>query len=141
FLIAVTVVKRPRPDVMRLDQGLPTSAYPSGHEAATCCLYVAVVILVIGHARGWWRWLFLIPAVAMPVLVAISRMYRGEHHPTDILGSLLFAALWLTAATVLIRPNADASSLSRPAARGGRRQPASATAVPGSAAGGPVPRR
>jgi undecaprenyl-diphosphatase len=42
----------------------------------------------------------------MPVAVAISRMYRGEHHPTDILGSLLFSALWLTAATVLIRPNA-----------------------------------
>ena len=43
----------------------------------------------------------------MPVLVALSRMYRGEHHPTDILGSLLFAALWLTATTVLIKPNAD----------------------------------
>jgi undecaprenyl-diphosphatase len=40
----------------------------------------------------------------MPVLVALSRMYRGEHHPTDILGSLLFAALWLTATYVLIRP-------------------------------------
>ena len=76
------------------------------HEAATCCLYVAIAILVIGHARGWWRWLFLVPAIAMPVLVALSRMYRGEHHPTDILGSLLFAALWLTATTVLIKPSA-----------------------------------
>jgi len=107
FLTAAAVVKRPRPDVTHLDQHLPTSAYPSGHEAATCCLYAAVAILVIGHARGWWRWLFLIPAVAMPALVAISRMYRGEHHPTDILGSLLFSALWVTAVTVLIRPNAQ----------------------------------
>jgi undecaprenyl-diphosphatase len=81
--------------------------------AATCCLYIGVAILVIGHARGWWRWLFLIPAVAMPILVAISRMYRGEHHPTDILGSLLFAALWLTALSVLIEPNADARSRTR----------------------------
>jgi undecaprenyl-diphosphatase len=105
FLTAAAVVKRPRPDVTHLDQHLPTSAYPSGHEAATTCLYVALAILVIGHARGWWRWLFLIPAIAMPVLVALSRMYRGEHHPTDILGSLVFAALWLTAATLLIRPN------------------------------------
>jgi membrane-associated phospholipid phosphatase len=40
----------------------------------------------------------------MPVLVAISRMYRGEHHPTDVLGSLIFAALWLTATTLLIKP-------------------------------------
>jgi undecaprenyl-diphosphatase len=107
FLIATTVVKRPRPDVTHLDQHLPTSAYPSGHEAATCCLYVAIAILVIGHARGWWRWLFLIPAFSMPVLVALSRMYRGEHHPTDIAGSLLFSALWLTATSLLIRPNAD----------------------------------
>jgi membrane-associated phospholipid phosphatase len=107
FLAAAAVVRRPRPDVTRLDQHLPTSAYPSGHEAATCCLYVAVAILVIGHARGWWRWLFLIPAIAMPVLVALARMYRGEHHPTDILGSLVFSALWLTATFVLIKPNAD----------------------------------
>jgi undecaprenyl-diphosphatase len=106
FLAAAAVVRRPRPDVTHLDQHLPTSAYPSGHEAATCCLYVAMAILVIGHARGWWRWLFLIPAIAMPVLVALSRMYRGEHHPTDILGSLLFSALWLTATTLLIKPNA-----------------------------------
>jgi undecaprenyl-diphosphatase len=105
FLTATTVVKRPRPDVSHLDQHLPTSAYPSGHEAATCCLYIALAILVIGHAHGWWRWLFLIPAVTMPVLVAISRMYRGEHHPTDILGSLLFSALWLTAVSVLVKPS------------------------------------
>jgi undecaprenyl-diphosphatase len=107
FLTAAAVVKRPRPNVTHLDHHLPTSAYPSGHEAATACLYVAVAILVIGHARGWWRWLFLVPAVAMPVLVALSRMYRGEHHPTDILGSLIFAALWLTATSLLIKPNAD----------------------------------
>ena len=107
FLAASAVVKRPRPDVTHLDSHLPTSAYPSGHMAATTCLYVAIAILVIGHARGWWRYLFLIPAIAMPVLVALSRMYRGEHHPTDILGSLLFAGLWLTATTLLIKPNAD----------------------------------
>lgn len=106
FLTAAAVVKRPRPDVTHLDQHLPTSAYPSGHEAATCCLYIALAILVIGHARGWWRWLFLVPAIMMPVLVAISRMYRGEHHPTDIAGSLLFSALWLIAVSALIRPNA-----------------------------------
>ena len=76
--------------------------------AATTCLYVAIAILVIGHARGWWRYLFLIPAIVMPVAVATARMYRGEHHPTDILASVLFAALWLTAATRLIKPNRDA---------------------------------
>jgi undecaprenyl-diphosphatase len=104
FLVASTVVKRPRPDVSHLDHHLPTSAYPSGHTAATTCLYVALAILVIGHTRGWWRWLFLVPAIAMPALVALSRMYRGEHHPTDVLGSLLFSALWITVLVLLIKP-------------------------------------
>ncbi len=63
FLIAAAIVRRPRPDVAHLDHRLPTSAYPSGHTAAACCLYIAVAILVIGHARGWWRWLSLIPAI------------------------------------------------------------------------------
>ena len=44
----------------------------------------------------------------MPVAIATARMYRGEHHPTDILASVLFAALWLTATTGLIEPNKDA---------------------------------
>jgi undecaprenyl-diphosphatase len=120
FLAAAEVVKRPRPNVPHLDQHLPTSAYPSGHTAATTCLYVAIAILVIGHARGWWRWLSLIPAIAMPILVATSRMYRGEHHPTDILGSLIFAALWLTATTLLIKPNEDRRTRTRSEATGAK---------------------
>jgi undecaprenyl-diphosphatase len=107
FLTVAAVVKRPRPDVVHLDSHLPTSAFPSGHMAATTCLYVGIAILVIGHARGWWRYLFLIPAIVMPVLIAMARMYRGEHHPTDILASVLFAVLWLTATTMLIKPNKD----------------------------------
>jgi undecaprenyl-diphosphatase len=107
FLAAAAVVKRPRPYVHQLDHHLPTSAYPSGHVAATLCLYVAIAILVMGHTRGWWRWLFVALAIVMPVAIALSRMYRGEHHPTDVLGSLIFAALWLTATTLLIKPNAE----------------------------------
>jgi undecaprenyl-diphosphatase len=121
FLAAAAVVKRPRPYVHHLDHHLPTSAYPSGHMAATCCLYIAIAIVVIGHARGWWRWLFLIPAIVMPVLIALSRMYRGEHHPTDVLGSVIFAALWLTATTLLIKPNAAQRDTAPRAARAGHR--------------------
>ena len=52
----------------------------------------------------------------MPILVALSRMYRGEHHPTDILGSVIFAALWLTATSVLIKPTAARRARARPEA-------------------------
>ena len=133
FLAAAEVVKRPRPNVPHLDQHLPTSAYPSGHTAATICLYVAIAILVIGHAHGWWRWLLLIPAIAMPVLVATSRMYRGEHHPTDVLGSLLFSALWLTATALLIKPNEDRRARTRPAATSASRRRRERDAYSGNA--------
>ncbi len=105
FLIAQVIIKRPRPDVPHLDAHLPTSSYPSGHVAATLCLYVGIAILVFGHTRSWWRWLFLIPAVLMPVLVAASRMYRGMHHPTDVLGAVVLAGVWLPAVYLMIRPN------------------------------------
>ena len=121
FLAAAAVVMRPRPYVHHLDQHLPTSAYPSGHVAATTCLYGAIAIVVLGHTRGWWRWLFVALAIAAPVAIALSRMYRGEHHPTDVLGSLIFAALWLTATTLLIKPNAELARAF--AGNGGREAP------------------
>jgi undecaprenyl-diphosphatase len=133
FLLVEIIVKRPRPDVTHLDSQLPTSAFPSGHTAAATCLYVGIAILVIGLARGWWRYLFLIPAVVIPAAVAFARMYRGEHHPTDVLASVLFAALWLTAATLLIRPGTHAPGR---AARGdagppGAGRPRGRTAISG----------
>jgi hypothetical protein len=47
--------------------------FAAHRTAATTCLYVGIAILVIGHARGWWRYLFLIPAIVMPVAVAVSQ--------------------------------------------------------------------
>ncbi|HEY5988298.1 MAG TPA: phosphatase PAP2 family protein [Streptosporangiaceae bacterium] len=124
FVVAAAVIKRPRPGVPGLDPHIPTSSYPSGHVAATCCLYAALAILVIGRARGWWRWLFLVPAIAMPILVAISRLYRGEHRPTDILASVVLSALWLTATSMLIGPNADGGIRTGPETSGASgRQP------------------
>jgi undecaprenyl-diphosphatase len=113
FLLITVLVRRPRPDVAHLDANLPTSAFPSGHMAATTCLYVGIAIVAIGLARGRRRYLFLVPAVVMPALVGVARMYRGEHHPTDILASVLFAALWLTAATLLIKPGTESAGRQR----------------------------
>jgi undecaprenyl-diphosphatase len=105
FLIASAVVRRDRPPVPQLDPGLPTFAYPSGHIAATACVYAGLAVLVIGHHRRGWRWLILVPAIVMPVLVTLSRLYRGDHHPTDVLGSLVFVGLWVPLLCLVIRPN------------------------------------
>jgi undecaprenyl-diphosphatase len=104
FLAAAAITGRPRPEVSPLDGPLPTSAFPSGHVAATICLYTGIALLVIPATKAWWRWLTLIPAVAMPVLVAVSRLYRGMHHPTDILASVAFAAIWTSMVYLALRP-------------------------------------
>ena len=35
----------------------------------------------VGHVRNRWRWLFPVPAIVVPALVALSRLYRREDHP------------------------------------------------------------
>lgn len=104
FLALVAVVGRPRPGVERLDGQLPTSSYPSGHLAATICLYAAAALLVTATIRRWWRWLAVAAAILLPLAVAWGRLYRGMHHPSDLAGSIMLAACWLTAAYLLIRP-------------------------------------
>ena len=67
FIGAAYVIKRPRPFVHHLDaHAPPTSAYPSGHTAATPAC-TSRSRSGDGLARGWWRWLFLVPAIALPV--------------------------------------------------------------------------
>jgi membrane-associated phospholipid phosphatase len=107
FLSTAALVGRDRPDVENMDGPMPTSSYPSGHVAATICIWTVIALLVVPRTRAWWRWLFVAAAVLMPLWVAVSRMYRGMHHPTDILGSCLLAAVWVAAAWWLMRPNAD----------------------------------
>ncbi|MEV6845685.1 phosphatase PAP2 family protein [Actinoplanes sp. NPDC051411] len=118
FLATSAIVGRARPDVPHLDGKLPTSSFPSGHVAATTLLYASIAILVMARTKAWWRWIFVGLAVAMPLWVALSRMYRGMHHPTDILfGSLVLASLWLTTTLYATRPNEHAQEAAHPVAR------------------------
>lgn len=115
FLASARVVGRPRPPVENLDGQMPTSSFPSGHIAATICLWSAIAIIVFVRTDRWWRWLFVAMAVLMPVGVATSRMYRGMHHPTDFMGAILLGALWLSLLYWVVRPNADVRQGNQPA--------------------------
>ncbi|MFC4145187.1 phosphatase PAP2 family protein [Micromonospora mangrovi] len=115
FLASARVVERPRPPVENLDGQMPTSSFPSGHIAATICLWSAIAIIVFARTDRWWRWLFVAMAVIMPVGVATSRMYRGMHHPTDFMGAILLSALWIGLLYWVVRPNEDVRRGNRPA--------------------------
>ncbi|HEV7872202.1 MAG: hypothetical protein JWR62_101 [Modestobacter sp.] len=96
FLTTTALIDRPRPAVPHLDAELPpTSSFPSGHTAASICLYGGIAALVLAATRAWWRWLVLALAVVVVAAVALARLYRGAHFPTDVLGSVLLAVPWL----------------------------------------------
>jgi membrane-associated phospholipid phosphatase len=89
FCVQLTVT-RDRPHVHRLDSSPPTSSFPSGHTGASTALYVASALLVAWYVqRQWIKILSITVLLAVPLLVAYSRLYRGMHHPTDVLAAFL----------------------------------------------------
>jgi undecaprenyl-diphosphatase len=52
----------------------------------------------------------MIVAVAVPLLVGGSRLYRGMHFPTDVLADLLLGSTWLSTVAGRLRPDRDVSS-------------------------------
>jgi membrane-associated phospholipid phosphatase len=104
FLAVTLLVDRKRPPVGHLDEAPPTSSFPSGHTAATLVLWGALAVLASGRARAALaRGVFLTLAVVLPLLVASSRLYRGMHYLSDVLGGLLLGGLWLAATVRGIR--------------------------------------
>jgi len=90
FLLVTLVIDRKRPDVRKLDDSPPTSSFPSGHTGAATALFIASALLVAWYVqRRWVKILAVTVLVAVPLLVAYGRLYRGMHHPTDVVASFL----------------------------------------------------
>jgi undecaprenyl-diphosphatase len=89
FYLTTLMIDRPRPGVEHMDTSPPTSSFPSGHTSAAVALYLGLAVILFRLAdRTVLKaacWLLLL----VPIGVALGRMYRGMHHPTDVLASFL----------------------------------------------------
>jgi membrane-associated phospholipid phosphatase len=100
FTLTTLLVDRERPTVPKLDEAPPTSSFPSGHTAAAICFYGAIAAIVLWRYRAAaLRVLVIALAVLIPLGVAASRLYRGMHFPSDVLGGVLLGVAWLTLVT------------------------------------------
>jgi membrane-associated phospholipid phosphatase len=107
FVVITLFVHRHRPAVHHLDAAPATSSFPSGHVGASVAFYGAIAVLAWALGRSAVaRWTLTVIAVAVPIVVACSRLYRGMHFTTDVLSGALLGAAWLWWVTTVLRPGA-----------------------------------
>lgn len=86
------LVMRPRPYVVDPDTNVGTSthgyAFPSGHAQNTGVI-TTVLYQNYGKKSHWLKWFLL----AFLILVPLSRVYLGQHYPSDIIVGLILGIL------------------------------------------------
>ena len=97
YRVTTLTVHEHRPTVLRLEKLPLEASYPSGHTAASIAVYGGLALLILSRIRNpparLCIWLL---AVAIPLYVGLSRMYRGMHYPLDVAGGALLGIGTLT---------------------------------------------
>ena len=114
YRVTSLIVHRQRPSVPRLDpEHLPVNqSYPSGHVAAAVVVYLGLALLIAEHLRSrrvsipLWAL-----AIALPLAVALSRVYRGMHHPMDVAAGVLMGLAALAIAFFATRAAGEAAQV------------------------------
>lgn len=103
FIIKV-LVKRPRPaaDGLHIMRHRHTLSFPSGHVTHFVVFYGFLFVLAFLYMRSSpGRTIILIILALLLVSIGFSRVYVGEHWPSDVLGGYLTGLCWLVPASML----------------------------------------
>jgi membrane-associated phospholipid phosphatase len=104
YRVVTLLIHRQRPNVLRLDDLPANASYYSGHTAASVVVYCGLALLITSRIRNAFaRALCWAVAIAIPLLVAFSRLYRGMHHPTDVAAGALVGVGCLVIAVTAAR--------------------------------------
>ena len=97
-VIVKDYIRRPRPgvDVVNVFRILDSYSFPSGHVMFYVGFFGFMWFLVYTlYKRSWRRTALLIVLGLFIALVGASRIYLGQHWPSDVLGAYLLGTLTL----------------------------------------------
>jgi len=88
-------IERPRPDLVARLVEVNTPSFPSGHATLAAVTYLTLgALLSRVEAPRRAKIYVLTVAVALTVLIGVSRIYLGVHWPTDVLAGWCVGAVW-----------------------------------------------
>ncbi len=71
-------------------------SFPSGHTSDACTLAISLSL-------AFPRWYVVLPSVLWAMAVGYSRMDLGVHYPSDVMGSIVIAAISSYACFVVLK--------------------------------------
>jgi len=118
---------RDRPPVHLMDSGLvPDHSFPSGHVGSAIAVYGGAALLLALWLRrrdggaGAAR-VAVVLLACVPLFVALSRLYQGAHHLTDVATALGYGTAWLLVCGAALGLSARAVDESVPRSTSGLR--------------------
>lgn len=106
WFLLVPLFHRPRPtaDLVRVAADIPFGSFPSGHVLNLTAFFGFLGFLALTEARaGLFRTLAAVVCAVLLASIGFSRVYAGEHWPTDVLGGYLLGSAWLLMSISLYR--------------------------------------
>lgn len=91
------VLRRPRPSaqLVRVSDHVGAYSYPSGHTVFFLVFGVLLVIcLAWRQLPGWLTGVVALAALIVLIEACISRLYLGDHWPSDVFAGLLLGGGW-----------------------------------------------
>jgi len=96
LIVLKLTFRRARPEPF-FETILPASySFPSGHSLAAFCFYGALAEILTGRTDKLWLQIIVwTSAVMMILLIGISRIYLGVHHPSDVVAGYAVGLIWV----------------------------------------------